>query len=279
MSLADDGASFDKEVTSKRASVFDFLGRFPSVDIPFGDFLCMLPPLQVRQYSISSSPLHKAGFCTISYGVISREALANPDHQFEGVTGSYLRSLRPGDSIQVSVRATAKKTFRLPPDAGNTPLLMFAAGTGLAPFRGFLQERALQMQSNPDRKLARAVLFLGCRSQTKDRIYADELDAWVAQGVVDVNYAFSAEKEASHGCAHVPDRMIREADDLVQLWKSDARAYICGTRAFATGIADAAKTIAARARDSNTSDAETRSLLESRFREAIQARVASDVFD
>jgi hypothetical protein len=61
------------------------------------------------------------------------------------------------------------------------PILMLCAGTGLAPFRDFFQQRAIQMRAG--RKLARAVLFVGCRSETKDRLHAEEIDEWVEQGV------------------------------------------------------------------------------------------------
>lgn len=250
--------------------------------MPFGDFLSLLPPLHVRQYSISSSPLADSNKCTITYGIIDTQALSDPEQRFEGVAGGYLKDLKKGDSIQISVRPSAKKTFRLPLDGEKTPLIMFAAGTGLAPFRGFIQQRAIQMESNADRKLARAVLFLGCRSQTNDRLYAEQIDSWVKQGVVEVKYAFSKEKDASEGCAHVPERMLHDAEDIVTLWQSGARAYVCGTRKFQEGVRDAAGKIALAARDRNggpeKSEAE-KTALETRFREALQERVASDVFD
>lgn len=275
---------YDQEITGKRTSLFDILLHHPSVKLPFGEFLTMLPPLHVRQYSISSSPLANASTCTITYGVIDTAAMSDPEQRYEGVTGNYMQSLTEGDTIQVSVRPSAKKTFRIPADAEKTPLLMFAAGTGLAPFRGFLQHRSIQLQSNPNRKLARALLFLGCRTQTGDRLYAEELDQWVKDGVVEVRYAFSKEKAASNGCAYVPDRMLHDAEDIVNLWRSDARGYVCGTRKFAEGIRDAATKIAidARARlieGKGDVSEEEKAKMEARFKEALQERVASDVFD
>lgn len=277
--LASEETRFEYEITQKRTSVFQLLLRFSSIKLPFGDFLGFLPPLKIRQYSISSSPLATGNTCTITYGVIDTQALSDPQQRFEGVTGTYLKSLKAGDSIQVSIRPTAKKTFRLPADPENTPLLMFAAGTGFAPFRGFLQERALQIESNSDRKLAPALLFLGCRSETKDRIYAEQMDEWIKKGVVDVRYAFSQEKEASQNCAYVPERMVHDAEEIVALWGKGARAYVCGTRKFSEGVRDAARKIAVMVRDrEDWTDAELVEL-QRRFHEALQARVASDVFD
>ena len=196
------------------------------------------------------------------------------------MTGTHLQGLEAGDTIQINIRPTAKKTFRLPADPEQTPLLMFAAGTGLAPFRGFLQERALQTESNPSRKLAPALLLMGCRSQTKDRLYADQLDNWAKQGVVDIRYAFSKEREASRDCTYVSERMLHDAETITTLWRGGARAYVCGTRKFAEGVRDGAKRIAEMVRDQEPDRAETElTELQYRFREALQARVASDVFD
>ncbi len=278
--LANEDTRFEHEITQKRTSAFNLLTRYSSNKLPFGEFLALLPPLQIRQYSISSSPLSNPNTCTITYGVIDAEAFSESNHRFEGVTGTYLQDLKAGDSVQVSVRPTAKKTFRLPVDAEQTPLLMFAAGTGLAPFRGFLQERALQTEANPSRKLAPALLFLGCRSRTKDRLYAAQLDEWVKKGVVDIRYAFSQENEASNECAYVPERMIQDAEDIITIWRNGARVYVCGARKFSEGIREAAGKIAAMFRDRETDRTPAElTELENRFREAVQSRVASDVFD
>ena len=278
--VASDTNLFDSEILHKRTSTFDILHHHHSIALPFSEFLALLPPLHVRQYSISSSPLANPDTCTITYGVIDSKALSDPEAQFEGASGAYLYSLNKGDIIQVSIRPSAKKTFRLPLDAQKTPILMFCAGTGLAPFRGFLQQRAVQMEKNPDRKLAGAVLFVGCRSQTKDRLYAEEMDGWIKKGVVEVKYAFSKEKDMSDGCAHVPERMVKDAEDIVTLWRADARAYVCGTRKFAEGVSEAAREIALEVqRRSGLPDEAERVKMEERFKGALQERVASDVFD
>ncbi|KIX01255.1 uncharacterized protein Z518_08980 [Rhinocladiella mackenziei CBS 650.93] len=278
--LANENTRFELEITRKRTSVFNILTQHPSIKLPFGEFLGLLPPLHVRQYSISSSPLANPTRCTITYGVIDTQALSNPAQRFEGVAGNYLQGLKKDDSIQVSVRPSAKKTFRLPLDMEGTPLLMFAAGTGLAPFRGFIQQRAIQKMANPGREMARAVLFLGCRSQTGDRLYAGELDAWVKDGVVEIKYAFSKEKDASEGCAYVPERMMHDANDIIDLWKDGARAYVCGTRMFSEAVREAGTKIAFMVQEQRGERTEAERMEQvNRLRGAMQERVASDVFD
>lgn len=272
--LAANDVKFEHEVMAKRLSLFGLLRRHPSVELPFGLFLSLLPPLQIRQYSISSSPLADSTKCSLTYGVLDTASLADPEARFQGVTSSFLKSLKPGDQVQVSIRPAAKKTFRLPLDDEKTPLVMFAAGTGLAPFHGFLQQREIQIAAG--RPLAKAVMYLGCRSQTTDRLYAEQMDRWVRQGVVDIRYAFSQEPDASDGCKYVPDRMLKQPDEIINLWRAGARVYLCGGRKFSQGVRKAAGQLALAAVGENGKPTEE---MKSRFEQAMQERVASDVFD
>lgn len=76
-----------------------------------------------------------------------------------------------------------------PTGSRSTPIIMIAAGTGLAPFRGFVQERVAQVAAG--RKLAPALLFHGCRARDEDAIHADELEEWENAGAVEALRAFS----------------------------------------------------------------------------------------
>ena len=214
--------------------------------------------MRTRHYSISSSPLANPGTCTITYTLIDEPSLSGSGH-FVGVAGSYLRSLQPSDTIQVAVRPTNKQ-FRLPLQVDKTPLLMFCAGTGLAPFRGFVQQRVELIKAG-NTTLAPAILFLGCRSKTRDRIYAEELDHWSSPAVraVDVRYAFSRDDHdhdhdntngdkashnpSAHGCKHVQDRMMHDKEDIHEMWAKGAKIFVCGSPAMAKAIGDTARTL------------------------------------
>ena len=304
-SLADDPNLFSREITGKRTSILDLLHQHPTISLPFADYLSLLPPLRVRQYSISSTPLSSPTTCTITYGVLTTTSTSAPETLFHGVCGTYLAHLTPGDTIQVSIKPTAKSTFRLPLDPTKTPLLMFAAGTGLAPFRGFLQQRSKILAAQPALKLAPAILWLGCRSETKDRLYADEMDSYVVQGVVDIRYAFSREPDsgASKGCRYVAERLEKlpkDAEELMRLWRQGARVYVCGSREFERSVGLAARGVVVREvktrmgrgeRVIKGSEEERMKALErlkgetveekveSWFEEMVSQRVASDVFD
>ena len=274
--LCNDSAFFDSDILTKRKSLLDVLTHNKACALPFGDFLLSLPPLCVRQYSISSSPLKEAESCSITFSILDRPALSDSEIEFEGVASTYLSTLQAGDRVQVSIRPTAKKTFRLPHGI-KTPILMYCAGTGLAPFRGFIEQRAIQLKANPERELAPAVLFVGCRSQTKDRLYAEELDEWVKAGVVEVVYAFSKEKEKSDGCAYVAEAMNKQKDMIASMWFNGARAYVCGSRDFAKSVGDAARKILSEVRELRE-DEEGKAQMGEWF-ETMQERIATDIFD
>ncbi|ERS98334.1 hypothetical protein HMPREF1624_05118 [Sporothrix schenckii ATCC 58251] len=262
--LLDDPSAFGTTVIEHRTSLLDLLEQNPSVGLPLASFLAMLPPLRARHYSIASSPLASPDSCALCYSVIdeptwvadahgrgaSPDKAATPPRMFRGVTGTYLKSLQPGDQALVAVRAT-NHVFRLPADRETTPLLMFCAGSGFAPFRGFLQERAVQIRDG-NRSLAPAVLFVGCRRPDADRLYADEVDAWVRDGVVDVRYAFSQAPTdpRAAGCRYVPDRLLHDKDIVVAQWKAGAKVYTCGSGQVAKDLGAAArKLIVERARE------------------------------
>lgn len=230
---------------TKRTSVLDVLERHPdTIDLPIGVFLALLPPMRVRQYSISSSPLCDPTHATITFSVVG----GNPSHSgtghlYMGVASNFLGSLEPGDALHVGIRPPAGAHFRLPTDPSKTPIICIAAGTGLAPFRAFIQERAAMIAAGRT-DLAPALLFFGCRSPDFDDLYREELDRWQSLGAVDVRRAYSRAPEKSNDCKHVQDRMWADRTELVDLWKREAKVYVCGSR----GIANSARDMAVKLR-------------------------------
>lgn len=266
---------FQDEITAKRTSPLDLLERYPKLNVPIGDFLAMLPPMRVRQYSMSSSPLQNPETCTLTYSRVEGDARSGAPRRHLGVATSYLASLEPGDILQVSVRASAKP-FHLPLNPETTPIVMICAGTGLAPFRGFVQERAVQIAAG--RKLAKALLFVGCRYHDRDRLYADEFDHWEKQGAVELRYAFSREPEASLGCRYVQDRMRREKDELHEAWESGAKVFVCGGAKVGEAVAEVCKELY-RNKAKELGKEKTEELVEEWFAALRNERFATDVFD
>jgi len=225
---------FTDRITAKRVSVLDLLERFPSVQLPLGVFLKMQPPMRVRQYSISSSPLWNPNNVTLTYAVVDQPSLSGQG-RYVGVATNYLAHLAPGDKLHVSVRSS-HQAFHLPKDAKNVPVIMIAAGTGLAPFRGFIQERAAQLAAG--RALAPALLFYGCHAPDSDLLYAESLKRWEQLGAVSLRLAFSRKPEDSEGCKYVQDRLYYNKAEIIELFDAGAKLFVCGSREVGDGVQD-----------------------------------------
>lgn len=222
--LGEDEASaarYKEDVLMRRKSVIDLLEEFPACQLPFEVYLEMLPALRPRYYSISSSPLAGERICSITVAVV--EAPARSGHGvFQGVCTNYLARQNEGDVLYAFVKDT-KSAFRLPDDP-TVPIVMIGPGTGFAPFRGFLQERAaLKAAGKP---IGRSLLFFGCRHPHQDFLYQDELNRFVEAGVTELSCAFSR-VEGQKKC-YVQDEVYARRDDIWQMVEAGAVIYVCG---------------------------------------------------
>ncbi len=242
--------AYKKEVLTKRVSLLDLLERYASCQLTFGTFLEMLPPMRARQYSISSTPLWNATHCTLTVSVVDAPALSGQG-TYLGVASNYLASAQPGARVSVAVRPS-NVAFHPPEDVG-APLVMISAGSGLAPFRGFLQERAIQAASG--RSVGTALLFFGCNHPDVDLLYRDELEAWERAGVVEVRRAFSA---APNGDVRfVQDRLWQDRADVVALFQQGARIFVCGdARTVMAGVRQTATRVYQEATQCSPEEAE-----------------------
>ncbi|KAH9204492.1 putative cytochrome P450 oxidoreductase OrdA-like protein [Leptodontidium sp. 2 PMI_412] len=268
------GKNFEQEILNKRRSPLDILEDYPAAALPLSDFLAMLPPMRIRQYSISSSPLPDPTTATITWSVLDTPSKSAGSKRFLGVASNYLSSVEEGDRIHVAVKPS-HSNFHPPADIENTPVIMFCAGTGLAPFRGFVQERAMQVQAG--RKLAPAYLFIGCAHPEKDTLFSNEFSQWEKDGVVKLFYAFSKSSSQSKGCRYVQDRLWEEREEMVKVFNEGASLYVCGSGMVGEGVASTTKRIyqeAAEALGKPKTDDE----VEAWFAEIKSDRYASDVF-
>jgi len=166
--------------------------------------------------------------CSITYDVLEG-APANSGHgTFTGVSSSYLSNLPVGSRLRCTVRGTNSSKFRLPPDP-KTPVIMVAAGTGIAPMRAFIQERAAIAGARGAAALGPAVLYYGCRDHTDDFLYRDELVAWESAGAVRLRLAFSRRAPPGQETAHVDELIWRDKGELSGLFRDGARILVCGS--------------------------------------------------
>jgi cytochrome P450 / NADPH-cytochrome P450 reductase len=239
----------DQVVVANR-SLLDLLVQFPACRVPFAEFLDMLPPLRPRYYSISSSPLASPEVCSITTGVVRGPARSGTG-QFTGVASGHLAQL-PGHGTVFAFVREPSIAFR-PPEDTQVPMIMVGAGTGVAPFRGFLQERAAQREKGAP--VARSLLFFGCRTSRTDLLYAEELGAYQEQGLVRVENAFS--NDASHPSRYVQEAVLDCADEVWQLLQDGAVILVCGNAAtIAPGVRRSLKHIFREKTSTTDADAE-----------------------
>ncbi|HET7092743.1 MAG TPA: hypothetical protein VFI22_04670, partial [Thermomicrobiales bacterium] len=144
------------------------------------------------------------------------------DGVYRGVDSGYLQR-HPAASVVDGYVRPPSISFRPPADP-QTPIVMIGPGTGLAPFRGFLQERAAQAAKGET--LGPAMLFFGCRNASQDFIYRDELDAYARNGVVDLYTAFSRPDDGEK--TYVQDLIRANGEAVWSLIQAGGIVYVCG---------------------------------------------------
>ncbi|KAJ7740466.1 fatty acid hydroxylase [Mycena maculata] len=264
-------ASYSDTVLAKRLSVFEILETHADIALSVGAFVQMMPSMRVRQYSISSSPLWNPSHITVTVSVLDAPSLTGKAAQpFLGVGSNYLASLLPGDRVQMAVRPSAAAFH--PPENPTTPVVMFCSGSGLAPMRGFIQERAAQKASG--REVGSMLLFFGCRAPQTDYLYADsDLAEWTKLGVVDVRPAFSRSSSDSEGCKYVQHRVWKDNADVVEAYRKGAAFFTCGSANVAKGVKATLVDIIKAEENVDVVRAEEM------FSKIMKGRYATDIFD
>lgn len=217
---ADNVARYREEILFKRVSLLDMVQRYRSIDVPLNTCLELLPGLAPRYYSISSSPLAFPDRCSITVGAL-RAPARNGNGIYHGSSSNFLARTQPGTMVPGFIRPPGLP-FAVPDDPA-TPMIMIATGTGLSPFRGFLQERAAQ---GAGAKLGPALLIYGCRLPDWDFIYEDEIRQFENDGVVKIVTAYSAVQDGTR--RRVDDAVRAHAEEILELIAAGGNTYVCG---------------------------------------------------
>ncbi|MDZ5722569.1 bifunctional cytochrome P450/NADPH--P450 reductase, partial [Bacillus sp. SXabc123] len=211
---------YQEQILKKRISMLDLLEKYEACDMPFERFLELLRPLKPRYYSISSSSRVNPEQASITVGVVRGPAWSGLG-EYRGVASNYLAERKTGDDVVMFVR-TPESRFQLPEDP-ETPIIMVGPGTGVAPFRGFLQARAALKREG--KTLGEAHLYFGCRND-RDFIYRDELEQFEKDGIVTVHTAFSRKEGMPK--TYVQHLMSDHAETLISILDRGGRLYVCG---------------------------------------------------
>jgi sulfite reductase (NADPH) flavoprotein alpha-component len=201
---------------SEPTHVVDFLRQYPSGEYTPEAFVALLRRLQPRLYSISSSPLAHPGEVHLTVGAVHYDLGGRAR---KGVCSTYLADrVVPGES-ETGIFVHSNRSFR-PPAAPDTAMIMIGPGTGIAPFRAFLEEREARGARG------RNWLFFGDQKSESDFLYRQQLEAWRTQGLLTrLDTAFSRDQAQK---IYVQHRMLEAGAELFAWLETGAHVYVCG---------------------------------------------------
>nr|AAO24765.1 NADPH cytochrome P450 reductase [Anopheles gambiae] len=223
-STAPDGkAKYQEWVQDSCRNIVHVLEDIPSCHPPIDHVCELLPRLQPRYHSISSSSkLHPT---TVHVTAVLVKYETKTGRLNKGVATTFLAEKHPNDGepaprVPIFIR---KSQFRLPPKP-ETPVIMVGPGTGLAPFRGFIQERDHCKQEG--KEIGQTTLYFGCRKRSEDYIYEDELEDYSKRGIINLRVAFSRDQEKKVYVTH----LLEQDSDLIWsvIGENKGHFYICG---------------------------------------------------
>lgn len=229
--LPDGGTAPLREALITSYEVRGFFGKAPEAGITLDLFVENLRKLQPRLYSIASSVKAHADEVHLCIAAV-RYNTDGMEHK--GVASTYLADRLPlGETAGIYFHAA--NHFRLPTDLSK-PVIMVGPGTGIAPFRAFLEER--EATQAPGKNW----LFFGDQKRASDFLYHDQIIEWVQKGhLTRLDTAFSRDQQEK---IYVQTRMLQAATELWQWLEEGSHFYVCGdAKRMAKDVDDALHTI------------------------------------
>lgn len=213
---------YQEWVVDARRSILTVLQEAKSCK-PAIDHLCeLLPRLQARYYSIASSP--KEYPSSIHICAILVEYISKADKLVKGVATSYLKNKIPSDQMKPTVPIYVRKSqFRLPFKVSH-PVLLIGPGTGIAPFMGFIQDRAYHKRNG--KEVGDTILYTGFRKKSEDYMYEEELEMWKKEVVLtELHVAFSRDQKEK---VYVQDLLKQNKQSVWAVISRQGHIYVCG---------------------------------------------------
>jgi sulfite reductase (NADPH) flavoprotein alpha-component len=210
--------------------LIDLFSEYPQNGMSVEDFVSLLRPMPPRLYSIASSISAHPEEVHLTVAVVKYDSYGR---KRKGVCSSYLAE-RVGDSIPCYFHPN--KNFKLPED-GNVPIIMVGPGTGIAPFRAFIEERKVSGASGKN------WLFFGDRSQKTDYLYGSEWESYLKDGLInELDLAWSRDQDEK---VYVQHKMLEKGKVLWEWLEDGAIFYVCGDASrMAKDVDSALRTIA-----------------------------------
>ncbi|POM75307.1 NADPH-dependent diflavin oxidoreductase [Phytophthora palmivora] len=202
----------------------EVLTDFPSVTVPLTILLQLIPRQQPRSYSISSSAMLHPGRVHLTVAIV--DFLTPYKRRRNGICSSFFQSLDPAKE-QKRIPMWIKKGLFEPPSL-DRDVLLIGPGTGLASMRAMVQERRFLRKQAGNYKSGTTYLYFGCRHESKDFLYGDELRGLVTTGDLTALYtAFSRDQDHK---IYVQTRLAENKEAIFDfIMKSEGCIYIAGS--------------------------------------------------
>lgn len=213
-------ADFKHRTEIDMATYADVLAEFTSARPPFAALATrLIAPLKRREYSIASAQAVTP--TSVSLMIVVVDWVDSKGRTRLGQATRYLSTLAPGAAVTVSVKPSVMKL----PTKDTAPLIMAGLGTGLAPFRAFVQYRAMQKAAG--KEIGAILLYMGSRHQREEYLYGEEWEAYVDAGVITLlGAAFSRDQPQK---IYIQDRMRESLQAIVKAYiEEEGSFYLCG---------------------------------------------------
>lgn len=197
----------------------DILAEFNSARPSFHDLVRLVAPLKRREYSIASAQAVTP--TSVSLMIVVVDWVDSKGRTRLGQATRYLSTIPVGAAVTVSVKPSVMKL----PVKDTAPLIMAGLGTGLAPFRAFVQYRAMQKAAG--KEIGAILLYMGSRHQREEYLYGEEWEAYVDAGVITLlGAAFSRDQPQK---IYIQDRMRESMQAIVKAYiEEEGSFYLCG---------------------------------------------------
>ena len=242
LGVSEGAVEFKRRAEVDTITYADILLEFTSARPSFHDIVRIVNPMKRREYSIASCQKVTPNSVALMIVVVGWVDPKGRDRF--GQATRFLNKLKPGAEVVVSVKPSVMK---LPPNS-TQPLIMAGLGTGLAPFRAFVQHRAWEKQHG--KEIGSVLLYMGSRHQREEYCYGEEWEAYQDAGVITLlGRAFSRDQPQK---IYIQDRMRQTMSEIIQAYlKENGAFYLCGptwpvpdvTNVLEDAIAQDAKTI------------------------------------
>ncbi|RYN90592.1 Sulfite reductase [NADPH] flavoprotein component [Alternaria tenuissima] len=218
--LSAEGATeFKRRAEVDTVTYADILLEFPSAHPSFHDIVRIVSPMKRREYSIASAQHVTPN--SVSLLIVTVNWVDPKGRDRFGQATRYLNSLKIGSPVTVSVKPSVMKL----PTKTTAPIIMAGLGTGLAPFRAFVQERAYQKQQGHE--IGEVLLYMGSRHQREEYLYGEEWEAYQDAGIITlIGRAFSRDQPQK---IYIQDRMRESLTDIRRAYlEKEGSFYLCG---------------------------------------------------